>query len=297
MSTIEFELTKKFIYERCVNRVETRRLSQQPPKPQFKLCEDDKSLVSSFFNCKTGVNNKYLVTKRLLNYKNELTGQCSGAVPIFEFENEHEVLWGNSQEFQNNLFSILSLLIKDILRSGYKKKDILENTLCDNIIYAKYSTLRKIKDQYNISLLKTFGIWDDMVEDQVMKDYLEIAIKHLYSKKTFEASFKEIFLLFTQKYNDYTHIDKRLCKDFLPVFFSLLEKFSPSINSLGLRVKNLIKADIIKAIAQLEAHYSNSDFCTTPEFQLNKEIIRASSQYIVELENIARHSYETGVYI
>lgn len=101
----------------------------------------------------------------------------------------------------------------------------------------------------------------------------------------------------SKKYNDFTHIDDRLCKDFLPGFLSLLDKYKPSSNSLGLRVKTLIETDIIKIIDQLEALASNSDFCSTQEFQLNKEIISASSQYIVELEEIVWHSYETRTYI
>ena len=297
MNTIDFKLTKEFVYEKCVDRVESRRLSETPIKPQIAICRDDKSLVSYFFNCKTGVNNKYLVTKRLLNYYDKDTDEYYGAVPVFGFKNEHEVLWGDTQEFQNNLFSILSLLIKDILNSEYERKNILENSLCDNIIYAKYSTFRNIKKQYDLSLLKTFGIWDYMVEYQAMNDYLEIAINHLYNKNLFKESFMEIFLSFTKKYNNYTHIDNRLCKDFLPDFLSLLDKYKPSSNSMGLRVKILIETDIIKAIDQLEAFSSNSDFCSTQEFQLNKEIIRASSQYIVELEKFARHSYEIGTYI
>jgi len=35
----------------------------------------------------------------------------------------------------------------------------------------------------------------------------------------------------------------------------------------------------------------------TADYKLNKQIINASSQYIVELEDIARRSYETGTYI
>lgn len=136
-----------------------------------------------------------------------------------------------------------------------------------------------------------------MVENEVLNEYSEIAIHHLYHKTHFEDSFKDIFLSFTRKYNDYTHIDDRLCKDFLPLFLSLIEKYKPSSNSLGLRVKTLIETDIVKAIVQIEAHNSNSDFCATNEYHLNKEIIRASSQYIVELEKIARHAYETGIYI
>lgn len=40
----------------------------------------------------------------------------------------------------------------------------MERTLCDNIIYSKYSTSRKIKDIYDISLLEYFGIYDKVID-------------------------------------------------------------------------------------------------------------------------------------
>lgn len=297
MQHIAFDSFKKYIFRKCVDRVEAKRLSQDPVQPQIALCREDKSLVSFFFNCKTGTNNKYLITKRLINYKSNDSDEISGAVPVFGFKNEHEVLWGDMVEFRNNLFPIFCLLIKDILDSDYEYKKIIENTLCDNIIYAKYSTFRSIKDTYDISLLENFGIYDESVADQAMNDYLEIALMHLYHKNKFEASFERIFLSFTNKYKDYAHIEKRLYRDFLPNLLSLLEEYKPSSSSLGLRVKTLIETDIIKAMDQIEAFKNNSDFCTTPEYHINKEIIHASSQYIVELENIAQHTYDTGIYI
>ena len=276
---------------------QAKRLSQDPVQPQIALCRDDKSLVSYFFNCKIGTNNKYMITKRLLNYKNNETGELSGAVPVLGFKNEHEVLWGDMVEFRSNLFPIFCLLIKDILESDNECKETIENTLCDNIIYAKYSTFRAIKDTYDISLLENFGIYDESVEDRAMNDYLEIALMHLYHKSMFEASFERIFLSFTKRYNDYTHIEKRLYRDFLPDLLSLLEEYKPSSSSLGLRVKTLIETDIIKAIDQIESYKACSDFCDTAEYQINKRIIDASSQYIVKLERIAQQSYTNGTYI
>lgn len=296
-SSITFESFKTYIFRKCVDRVEAKRLSQDPVQPQIALCRDDKSLVSFFFNCKTGTNNKYLVTKRLLNYKSKDSDEATGAVPVFCFANEHEVLWGNTIEFRENLFPIFCLLIKDILLSDYENKETVERTLCDNIIYSKYSTFRKIKDTYDISLLENFGIYDETVNEQAMSNYLEIALMHLYHKSLFEESFERIFLSFTKRYNDYTHIEDRLCKDFLPDLLSLLEEYKPSSSSLGLRVKTLIETDIIKALDQMDAYKNNTNFIDTTDYKLNKKIIRASSQYIVELEDIARRSYENGTYI
>lgn len=295
MLEINFKKTKEYIYKSCVNRVDKKR--KELKKPQIDLCRNDKSLVSCFFNCKITKNNPYLVTKKLLDYYSDETAERTGAVPAFKFSNEHEVLWGNDEEFDKNLFSIFSLIIKDILDSSCKEKEILEYTLSDNIIYAKYLTFYKIKKVYDISLLKSFAIWDYMVDDIHMNNYLETAINHLYNKPDFMEKFKKIFLVFSKRYNDYTHIDKRLYKHFIPEFKLLLEEYKPTNSSLGIRVKTLIETDIIKSIEQINTFKNNSEFLFSSEFQINKEIINASSLYITKLEKIADTCEQTGIYI
>lgn len=267
MTMTEFTLLKAYIYQKCVNRVEQRRLSENKPKPQISLCVDDKSLVSNFFNCKLGHNNKYLITKRLLNYKNEETGTLSGAVPVFKFKNEHEVLWGNDEEFRENLYDIYVLLFTDILNSKSEYNELIKDVLCDNIIFAKYSSLFDIKYIYDVSLLTTFAVPDDMVSAYNMNIYLKIALKHLYERPNFQNKFQKLFYEYTQKYNDYTNIDKRLMKDFIPHLSHLLENYLPESDSLGLRVKTLIKQDVIKIIDQLKAmDAGNTNSGSIPKF-------------------------------
>lgn len=239
-------------------------------------------------------NHRY---KKLLDYSSEITGCVSGAVPIFHFNNIHEVLWGDDTEFNDNLFTIFSLMIFDILNSSNNRKDFLEYILCDNIIYSKYISFRNIKNKYNISLIENFAIYDEMVDDQHMANYLNIAIKHLYNKTNFQEQFREIFISFTRLHDDYTHIDDRLCKEFIPNFFVLLDNYKPTNTSLGIRVKTLIDTDIIKAIDQMDALKNVPDFLNTPEFKLNKQIINASSTYICKLEDIALSSENLGIYL
>lgn len=295
MAEISFDKTRDYIYRNCVERVDNKR--KEKGLPQIELCRDDKTLVSYFFNCKLTSNNQYLVTKKLLDYYSEKTGCVSGAVPIFEFSNIHEVLWGNDIEFNDNLFTIFSLIIFDILNSSYKKKDFLEYVLCDNIIYSKYFSFRNIKNKYNVTLLENFAIFDEMVDDQHMSSYLDTAINYLYNKPDFRRKFSDIFLSFTNLHDDYTHIDDRLCKEFIPNLYVLLDEYSPTDSSLGIRVKTLIDTDIIKAMEQIDALKNVPDFLNTPEFKLNKQIINASSTYICKLEDIALSSEATCTYL
>ena len=298
MSELEFTLTKQFLYQKCVKRVDKKRVELN--KPQIDLCRNDKSLVSNFFNCNPSSNNKYLITKRLINYETDeifyengkkirkKSGIKTGAVPAFNFKDEHEVLWGDEDEFYENLYSIFSLLITDIIHSKHESKEIIDYTLCDNVIYAKYSSFYKIKKEYDISLLHNFGIYDFMVNDQNMNSYIKIALADLYNKPFFEPKFRSIFLSFTQKFNDYTHLDKRILKHFIPELILLFKEYRPSNDSLGIRVKTLIEKDIIKAYEQISTINCYPEYQFSAEYEINKKILHASSTYICQLEEIAK---------
>lgn len=279
MQIIDFKLFKDYIYKKCVERVEKKRLSETPIKPQYSLFPDDKGLVSKFFNCKIGPNNKYLIPKRLLN--SEIDGIRYGAVPVFNFTDEHEVLWGDTEEFNNNLPSIFIFLLVDILNSKSDLSSLIEDVLCDNIIFAKYYSLFLIKDIYDISLIKYFAVPDEMVDKNHMNKYLKIALNHLYNRPNFETKFRKIFLNFTYDKNSYTHIDERLTNEFIPELIPLLKEYLPTEESLGLRVKAIINSDMLKVIDQLDGNIKSS------EFKINKKLINASSTYITELEKIA----------
>lgn len=142
---MDFKNTKEYIYEKCVRRVESKRLSLSPVPPQIALCPTDKSLVSCFFNRKLTQNNKYLVTSRLLDHYESASGTRTGAVPAFGFNDIHEVLWGSLEEFDQNLFDIFSAIIKDLIQSDYEHLALIDVTLCDHITYSKYSTFYRIK--------------------------------------------------------------------------------------------------------------------------------------------------------
>lgn len=283
MNKTEFSLLKNYIYSNCVDRVENRRLSEDPVQPQYALCPNDKPLVSNFFNKKLGKNNKYLVTKKLLSMYSDNTEELTGAVPVFGFTDEHEVLWGDDEEFLDNLYDIYIRLFIDLLNSNSVHNALIKMVLCDNIIFAKYSTLYDIKHKYKISLLDTFAVRDEMVSKENMNTYLKIALKHLYERPKFKDYFYEKFYKYTFLYKDFTNIDDRLMKHFVPDLVKLLESYTPQPQSLGLRVQTLISYDLIKVLDQLDETCNLS----SKEYELNKKIIHASSLYISSLEDIA----------
>ncbi len=280
---MDFERTRNYIYKKCVDRVDKRRIEKQ--KPQIALCPDDKSLVSHFFNGKCTTNNPYLVNKRLINTNDEKKGIISGAVPILGFKDEFEVLWGDEKEFKEALYPIFKNIMFDLVSSNSEYNEDIETVLCDYITYSKYSTLLHIKNLHNISLLKYFGVLDTAVSPENMHIYLDHAIKYLYSKDNFSVSFEKTFYEFANKQKDYKFFDHKIENNYvIPLLIPLIKDYKKT-DSLGLRVKKLIESDISKAIEQIDLYTPSYQF--SPEFKLRRHIINASSSYIVELENIS----------
>lgn len=290
---MEFPKTRDYVYHKCVERVDERRKAQG--KKMIDLCPDDKSLVSHFFKCHTTRNNPYLITKRLLNVNNEEQG-VYGAVPILGFKDEFEVLWGNDEEFSTNSYDIFKSIVMDIFNSkskeDYKKEDLdiidtIETVLCDDITFAKYSTFFHLKEKYQVSTIKYFGILESSISITSMSQYFEDALRYLYHKDDFGKSFEKSFYKFTRKYKNYKYFDKRLYEEYvIPKLIPLFKKFMPTSASLGLRVKRLIEDDISKMIEQIPALHTSKESSST--FMFNRKIINASSEYIVKLEEIAK---------
>lgn len=290
---MEFENTRNYVYEKCVDRVK-KRLNEKK-LPQISICPDDKSLVSNFLNLKCTKNNPYLITKKLLNSNTEDNG-ITGIIPILEFKNEFEVLWGNEAEFEKNLYPIFENIMFDFAISKPEYFRDIEIILCDHIIYSKYSTFLHLKEKHDISLLKYFGIFDTFVSQQNMDNFFRNALKYLYSKKNFESQFKDIFYKFTKGQKDYKSFVRRLEKDYaISDLIPLLKKYSPTSDSLGLRVKKLIEDDISKVIMQIEEYNPYSP--PTPEFLLRKKLINASSTYITKLEEIAEQCQAHNIHL
>ena len=277
---MKFDNTRTFVYEKCVERVEKRR--KEKNVPMYTICPDDKSLVSHFFNNNPTPKNPYLVNKRLLKNEDDDTG----ILPILKFDKEHEVLWGEPTEFENNLYPIFERMIFDLMSFDSKYKSDIELVLCDHITYAKYSTIAKLKEEYHLSSTLTyFGILDIFISDENMKIYLRNAIRNLYAKPRFSDLFMKEFLIFTHKHKDYKFFDKRLEQEFIiPSLIPLIRKYVPNSSSLGLRVKQLLETDIVKCINQFELQAKNQEHSV--EYSMNLKIIHASCDYIVQLEKI-----------
>ena len=276
-----FKLTLTTIYANCIRRV-SQKLGN---KSQITVCEEDPSLVSFFFNGKITPNNRYLITKKLLDFHSNELGAKIGIVPTLKFQDNFEVLWGSKDEFDQNLFLIFYCIIKDILESNYEHPHIenrllIQNVLFDNVTFAKYYSLYQIKRAYKLSsILPYFGVNDNLISPSSMGTYLLIALDHLFQKENFKESFSSIFYTFAKERNDYMHLDRRLEQNFLPNLFKLIEHYKPTSDSLGLLVKSHIDNDLTRSIYLL-----NNTVSSNAQQIAYKELIKQSSQYLAVLE-------------
>lgn len=269
----------EFFYIMVSNRVKTRIKETTPHKSYFEIYSNDPKQISWIVNNKRGKNNRFLITDAVLfNEKNE-----EGIVPSLNFENRQEVLWGTKEERISYLYKLFLLVIDEIFDENNNYDIDKELLLCDYVPYAKNRTY------WNILFLsdnKFPAIYYSVFEDEIIGNYdnLELeAINWLYNKC--KKEFEKIFIDFTNTTDSFSKIDKIFKLNFIEsMFIPMLIKHYPDDSSLGLRVKNLIVNDLSKCASMIfeqEKYYN----------EYSKRLIRASSEYILELEKIQKKYY------
>lgn len=286
---MNFTHTTHFIYQSCITRVQQEL--KRKKLPQISIYRPDKTLVSTFFNYMKYIekgtppkNNPYLLPPCLVEHEDKHSKEPCGIVPILGME-KFEVLWGKKeQEFIQQLPSIFLNLILDISETDFRNNfpDIYL-VLCDYVPFAKYSTLLNIKKCNNITLLTTFGVYDEAVSEGNMSYYLFKAVEFIFARKEFASDFKDTFLKFAEQLTSYTRLPSKLERFVENDFYDLFSRHKPSSDSLGLRVKELIEKDLVHTLELIK--YSNKT-SNTPSEGYMKELNRASSSYIVQLEKI-----------
>ena len=114
---------------------------------------------------------------------------------------------------------------------------------------------------------------DTIIEE--IDDSKNKALLFLY--RNCKSDFQTFFQSFTEEQISYHKLDKTIKERLLPEFVNVLKTHKPNASSLGLRVRDLINADLSHCASMVE----NNGF--QPYYmQLNS----ASSTYILELEKI-----------
>lgn len=273
---MNIEIIMDFFYEKISKRVKERIDSSKYNHSQ--IYSRDYKQLSWIINNKRTKNNRFLVTNAVLRNTDE-SGEAIGLVPKLNFKNEQEVLWGTKEEISNYLPDLFELLWNEVSKenSGYQiDKNLF---LCDYVPYAKYNTYWNIlfSENNNYPAI-TYGIFEDDVIENYDKAERE-AYKFLYNKC--KKDFLKIFNDFTDKTMSFYKIDKVFQQSFIEnLFIPMLKNFEPDNDSLGLRVKNLIKSDLSHCASLIYENNTQNEYFS--------RLIRASSTYILSLEKIQK---------
>lgn len=259
-----------FFYEKTSNRVKKRKDLYE--LKQRDIYPDDPKQISWIINNKRTKNNRFLICYAVFgNTDNEELPLKYGLIPKLKFKNRKEVLWGTDEEIKAYLPDLFMLLWNEITEDMVDKELIL----CDYVSYAKYSTYWKILfDNGNIYPALFYGIYEDDVVGNIDFARKE-AIYYIRNKS--KIDFENDFLNFAESTKSFHLIDRVFKDKFIDKrFIPMLKRFIPDETSLGLRVKDLIDADLSKVASLNESGNNDTE----------KQLINASSKYIVKLEEI-----------
>ncbi len=270
-----FKNTIDYIYSMCAKRV-----SEKIADKKLKLHEiypSDPKQISWIQNNKRTKNNRYLVSPAVL-YKYDKDYGTVGIIPKLGFKNCMEVLWGTEKEIDSYLPTLFCNIMNDLLTDEIDVDIDINNLLCDYIPFAKYSAywdiLFKTENQFPAIF---FGIKEDTVVKHI-DNARDKAIEHLFHKC--KEDFKNSYIEFASDTISFSKMDKIFVEYCTQSIIPFLKKYIPAEDSLGLRVKNLISADLSK-VAKLMTTTENRGL-----EDIQRRLIHASTAYIDQLESI-----------
>jgi hypothetical protein len=212
-----------------------------------------------------------------------------GLKPKLGFEKIQDVLWGTSDEIPGYAEDLFNKIFSDLFACQPELDFSLEDILCDYVPYAKDSTFWNLLFAKGNTFPAIFyGIHEDTIIDNIGHDR-EKALTYLYIKC--ESEYLAALTTFTSETDSFTKIDKVFLKDFVyKSFIPILKKHIPDESSLGIRVKYLIFADLShvpKLMTAIEGKEKRDYY---------KQLINASSNYILKLEHIQAEALENFKY-
>lgn len=270
---------EQFFYDRASKRI-AERISQTELK-HADIYKPDHKQISRIINNERNKNNRFLVCDAVLSnqYKDDETGKYikCGLLETKElhFRNIKEILWGTDAETSMYIYDLFLLLWNEVNSSPTPYNIDAELYLCDYVPYAKNSTYWHILfSPGNKYPALFYGIREDTIIEDIDASR-DKALLFLYSNC--KSDFLTFFQSFTEAQLSYHKLDKTIKDILLPAFINILEAHKPNSSSLGLRVRDLINADLSHCASMV----ANKDF-QAYYVQLNL----ASTNYILELEKI-----------
>lgn len=272
--------TLDFIYKSCSQRIATR--VKETRLTQNQIYPNDPKQISNIINNKRTANNRFLVCDAVMGNVSHLRSKRVGLIPMLRFQNEQEVLWGTLDERKAYLPQLFGVIMSDLLSHESELDFSISDVLCDFVPFAKYSAYWEVvfSNGNNIPALY-FGITEDEILENIELSK-ENAVDFLYCK--YKKEFFEIFTKFSEETKSFKKINMVFYENFIKgEFIPLIKKSAEDRKSLGQRVKNLILADLAY-VPYLIASPNGNSTC-------DKDLIRASSEYILRLEEIQKNTY------
>lgn len=271
-----------FFYTKASTRIK-RRIDETKLK-QGEIYKPHPKQISRIINNKNTIkNNPFLIPDAVINncYIDEKTGNYIDCgllnTPELKFKNIQEILWGTNEEISTYLSDLFFLLWTEVTTPSTSCMIDAELYLCDYVPYAKNSTYWNIlfspTNKYPAIL---YGIREDTIIKELDASRNE-AFTFLYSNC--KSDFLTFFQSFTEEHVSFHKLDKTIKESLIPGFINVLNSHKPNSSSLGLRVRDLITADLSHSASIITTENFN-----TYRSSLNK----ASSNYILSLEQIQK---------
>lgn len=270
--------TMDYIYKKCADRI-TFRIKEKALSHR-SIYKSDPKIIGRICRCEITKNrNTYLIQDCVRDELKEKLG----------FESYQDMLWGSKAEIQDTLLELFSILLTDLANDSNPYKDVVNNTLCIYIPFARYLGYYKIifeQEPLIPGIDNSFLYGIDANEMLMSIDAIfSNAINYLYEKC--HVQFAEAYLHFTSTHDSFKRWNYRFEEWIDSYLIPLLQKYAPADNSFGLRILHMIEADFTK-IPRL--HITDD----SEEIEMIKEILSSTETYICSLEKIQEKYNKVG---
>ena len=275
---MELLQTLEFIYEKCSTRIQAAITDSG--LSLSKIYKSDPKILSAIQTNNRTKRNPYLVPDRVFDDP----ANDDGLLKKLHFKTRQDVLWGTTQEIKSYAEELFFIILSDLQEHQSELDFSIEDILCDYIPYAKCSSYWKLLfNENNTFAAILYGVFEDSVIENIEPSW-NGAIRFLYKKC--EIDYLSELTTFTQQTTSFHGIDKVLYDNFICAKLApILKKHIPDENSLGIRVKDLIIADL--------SHVAKLMTGTEKEGleDYHRTLNSASSKYIVALEKLQAKLY------
>lgn len=267
---MKLESIKDYIYKNCADRINER--IKEKKLSYRTIYHSDPRIIGKICKCEIiEKRNDYLIQDSV---RDELKKKLS-------FDSYQDMLWGSSNERVEQFPTIFLLVLTDLVDSSSPYKDKINSILCDYTPYARYIGYYKIIFEQNpiIPEINNENLYNIDTHEMLssIDYYFSCAVNHLYMKC--KNDFIKLYNKFVENRDSFKRWTFRFEEWITNELIPMLEKYTPSQNSLGMRILRIIEEDYCK-IPLL--NISSNPY----EINVIQNLLSSSEKYISALEDI-----------